>query len=74
MEAAEALQAGVEQGILHEIKGIFNQQKKNFPDLRLILTGGLTSFFDSKLKEAIFAEPNLVLIGLNSILNYNVKN
>ena len=71
---AEALQAGVEQGIIHEIEGCFNHQKEKYPDLKLILTGGLTSFFDSKIKEAIFAKPNLVLIGLNSILNYNVKN
>lgn len=68
-----ALQSGVEQGIIHEITGSFAHLLTKYPHAILVLTGGYTSYFDSKLKQSIFAEPNLVLKGLNSILNYNVK-
>lgn len=68
-----ALQSGVEQGIIHEIMGSYSQVLTKYPDALLVLTGGYTTYFDSKLKQSIFAEPNLVLKGLNSILNYNVK-
>lgn len=69
----EALQSGVKNGIIYEIQGMFNELKKQDHKYQLVLTGGHCNFFDSKLKEDIFAEPNLVLIGLNRILNYNVK-
>ncbi len=69
----EALQSGVKYGIVHEIMGTYNQLLEKNPSIQLVLTGGYTTFFDSMLKEGIFAEPNLVLIGLNKILNYNVK-
>lgn len=68
-----ALRAGVKQSILHEIQGTLDSFRGQFPNCRLVLTGGYSSYFDSKLKGGIFAEPNLVFIGLNSILNYNVK-
>ena len=70
---SEALQAGVLNGIVFEIEGFFNALKKQNENYQLVLTGGYTTFFDSKLKGDIFAEPNLVLKGLNCILDYNVK-
>ena len=70
---SEALQSGVKYGIIHEIQGLYQELQKQDDKYQLVLTGGYSTFFDSKLKESIFAEPNLVLIGLNRILNYNVK-
>jgi type III pantothenate kinase len=69
---AEALQNGVYNGILYEIEGTYQQLSQKYPDLQLVLTGGYTSYFDNRLKQGIFAEPNLVLIGLNSILTQHV--
>jgi type III pantothenate kinase len=39
----------------------------------VILCGGDARFFENKLKASIFVSPELVLTGLNSILNYNVS-
>jgi type III pantothenate kinase len=39
----------------------------------VILTGGDSRFFENKLKAPIFAVPELVLRGLNSILLYNTR-
>lgn len=67
-----AILAGVINGVLFEIDGYINTLKHKFPELSAFLTGGSTFYIDNKLKNAIFAEKNLVLIGLNRILQFNV--
>jgi type III pantothenate kinase len=37
------------------------------------MTGGDAKFFDNKLKSMIFVVSNLVMIGLNRILKYNLS-
>jgi len=66
-----ALQTGVLFGVLHELRGFRQQYEAQFGDIAVIVTGGDASYFESQLKSEIFAQPNLVLIGLNQILNYN---
>ena len=68
-----ALAAGALNGIIFEIDGYINALKIEYPDLSTFLTGGSLIFFDKKLKNSIFVEKNLVLIGLNYILQYNVQ-
>ena len=63
--------SGVQSGIIAEIKLIIDEFKNKYPDIIFILTGGDCFFFEKELKNTIFAEPNLVLIGLNEILDYN---
>lgn len=67
-----ALSVGVKQSIIYEIQGTYDQFKQENPKCKLVLTGGYSSYFDTNLKGGIFAEPNLVFVGLNSILDYNV--
>lgn len=66
-----SLLSGVINGILYETDGFISDYKKSYPDLRVIFTGGDTAFFAKRLKNSIFAHPELVLKGLNTILNYN---
>jgi len=68
-----AILSGAIYGIVFEIDGYINILKIKYPQLSVFLTGGSTFYFDTKLKNAIFAERNLVLIGLNRILQYNVQ-
>ncbi|RDC65899.1 type III pantothenate kinase [Adhaeribacter pallidiroseus] len=68
----ECLQSGVFNGTVAEVDGLIVEYKKQFPDLKTLVCGGDAPFFEKNLKARIFAEPNLVLIGLNHILNYNV--
>lgn len=65
---------GVQFGILSEIEGFIARYKKLEPKVKIILTGGDASRFATQLKIPIFAAPDLVGIGLNEILNFNVKN
>lgn len=68
-----SIQTGVLFGVLHELKGFKQQYQAKFGNIKVIVTGGDTSFFESQLKNEIFAQPNLVLIGLNKILEYNIN-
>lgn len=68
----ECLRSGVLNGTLAEVAGLIAEYKQKSPDLINVLCGGDASFFEKSLKARIFVEPNLVLIGLNVILNYNV--
>lgn len=67
------IQSGVIHGAVSEIDGIIARYQQKFPELKVILSGGDTRFFENKLKGFIFAVPELVLSGLNSILIHNVR-
>jgi type III pantothenate kinase len=64
----EALQKGAHQGLIFEIEGYYNLLKLQNPDLICVITGGSASFLVNQLKIDNFAEPYLVLKGLNTIL------
>ncbi len=66
-----AIQSGVINGMINEIEGYIYRYKSQMGTIKTILTGGDAVFFESKLKNPIFVHPNLVLIGLNRILEYN---
>lgn len=68
-----SIQSGVINGVVAELDGIIELYTRKFNDLKVILGGGDGQFFENKLKASIFASPNIVLIGLNSILIYNVN-
>jgi len=68
-----SIQTGVLYGVLYELRGFKLQYEQEFGNIRVIVTGGDASYFESQLKNEIFAQPKLVLIGLNKILNYNIQ-
>jgi type III pantothenate kinase len=68
----EAITAGVQNSMIFEIDGYINELKSRYPSLKAAITGGDAEFFAGKLKNPIFVHQNLVLIGLNRILEYNV--
>ena len=66
-----AIVSGVQSGMIHEIDGIINEFREQFNPMKIVLTGGDSIFFEKKLKNSIFVDPNLVLRGLNQILEFN---
>ena len=71
-----SISSGVINGVLFEVEGFIQQQLKYSQNTKIILCGGNSAFFDSRFKNSIFAhlilhEPNLVLIGLNTVVNYH---
>ncbi len=63
--------SGVQQGVLAEIKLVLSEYRLHKPDAIAVITGGDCFFFEKELKNSIFAHPNLILIGLNTILDFN---
>jgi type III pantothenate kinase len=68
----EAIAAGVQNGIIFEMEAYIDRLNERLSDLVVIITGGDAGHFDKKLKNTIFAHPELILTGLNRILTYNV--
>jgi type III pantothenate kinase len=69
----EAINSGVQNGIIFEIEQYIVTLKHQYSSLKTIITGGDADFLANKLKCTIFADSNLVLKGLNRILNYNAQ-
>lgn len=70
----DSIKSGVINGVKAEINGILELYKTKYPGIKIIFTGGNINYFDTTTKNNIFAVANLVLKGLNTILDYNVKN
>ena len=68
-----AIRAGVVNGMVYEIDGTIHALKAKYGDILVYLTGGDAMFFGKQLKNRTFVELNLVLIGLNRILEHNAK-
>ncbi|TRX61334.1 type III pantothenate kinase [Fulvivirga sp. M361] len=67
----DGIESGVIHGIIMEIEGLINHYSSKFVELRVIMCGGDTNFFENKVKARIFAAPELVLRGLNTILHHH---
>lgn len=68
----QSIKSGVINGTIFEIDGQINAYKTKYLDLKVLLTGGNMNHLQKSIKNQIFAAPNLVLVGLNKILNLNV--
>ncbi len=68
----ESMRSGALNGAVFEVEGAIAAYTQAHPGLAVVITGGDAGFFELHLKSRIFARPNLVLEGLNAILNYNL--
>lgn len=68
-----SLRMGAQLGMIAEVKGVIELYVQMDPDVNIVLTGGDASYLQKGLKNGIFADPDLILKGLNSILNYQKK-
>jgi type III pantothenate kinase len=64
-----AIQNGAVWGMKLEIERFIEKLTMKYGRLRVILTGGDAIYFGDWIESKIFANPNLVLDGLNHILN-----
>ena len=72
-DTEESIASGVVIATASEIKGMIEHYKRAHKGLKVLICGGDAKFFESKIKEPIFVTPELVLIGLNRILEHNVQ-
>lgn len=67
----DSILSGVINGITEEIRGVIALYQQRYNALAILITGGDHELLHNNLKINIFAAPNLVLTGLNEILDYN---
>jgi type III pantothenate kinase len=67
----DAILAGVVRGVLYEINEYIRTFEKNKSDFEIILTGGDGEFLKSKILSRFTYMPDIVIDGLNYILEYN---
>jgi type III pantothenate kinase len=74
LSTEQAMLNGAQIGLLSEVEGFVKRFKNEFGTLKVLLTGGDGAFLNDNLQiKNSFYEPNLVLTGLNRILNFNRK-
>jgi len=66
--------SGVLNGTIAEINEMIRMYASKYANLQIIICGGDADFYKNKLKGNVTFVPDLVLIGLNRILTYNVEN
>ncbi|QKG58207.1 type III pantothenate kinase [Hymenobacter sp. BRD128] len=74
---ASCLLSGVLRGTAAEVRGLVAEYEQVYPGLGLLLTGGDAPYLQAALaplSSRIFVVPELVLLGLDKILRYNVDN
>lgn len=67
-----SMRSGAVNGMAAELDGMIAAFAAQYEDFNAVLTGGDAPFFANKLKSKIFADPDLLLKGLNLILKHNV--
>ena len=67
----ECILSGVYNGVIAEMQKSVENYQEQYQELKVVLSGGDWSVLAYHLKSEIFAHPNLVLFGLNRILEYN---
>lgn len=75
-DTVSAIKSGVQNGIRFEVMGFIETYFKTHQALNILLSGGDAIFFDTLLKNSIFApyvklEPHLVLKGLNAVIQHH---
>jgi len=68
----ESILTGVEQGIRFEMDGFIAAYKKQYKNLKIVITGGDAPRLAKPLKSGIFAAPHLIHLGLYEILKKNL--
>ncbi|MBN2481753.1 MAG: type III pantothenate kinase [Bacteroidales bacterium] len=70
-DTKSAIVAGVQQGIIFEITGYIEACEKRYSNCKFIATGGDSGFIAGMMSGQLISYPDLVLEGLNYILDYN---
>jgi type III pantothenate kinase len=73
-DSKDSMLSGALLGAVAETDGIIGRYKEVYPGVKVMFTGGDVNFFEKRIKNSIFADQNLVLKGLNRILDHNLNN
>jgi type III pantothenate kinase len=69
----DAIAAGVITGVMYEINEYIRTFEKKHTEFKVILTGGDSGYLKDKINSRVTYMPDIVMDGLNYILEYNAK-
>jgi type III pantothenate kinase len=69
----EAITAGVINGMIYEINEYIRTFKNKHTGIKVILTGGDAGYLKDRINHKVTYMPDIVIDGLNYILEYNAK-
>jgi type III pantothenate kinase len=69
----EAITAGVIKGLIFEINEYIRTFHEKHEGLKVIITGGDSGYLKGKIAHPVIYMPDIVIDGLNYILEYNAK-
>lgn len=72
-DTESAIRAGVQQGVIFELQAYISKYQQKYTEMATVLTGGHATFLYKMLDSETLLEPNLTLIGLNEILDFNLR-
>jgi len=72
-DTEKSILSGVINGVTAEMEEMISCYRKDYPGIRIILSGGDMNYFAKRVKISIFALPNIVINGLQQILAFNDK-
>lgn len=72
-DTQQSIKSGVINGLIFEVKGFIDQYKSDYPNLKIILSGGDAEYLRKSIKNVIFAGSNFILKGLHEILKINAE-
>lgn len=73
-DTTSAMLTGAQVGFLAEVEGFIQRYEMNYGCVQVLLTGGDATFLHRHLSaKKTQLMPNLVLLGLNQILNFNLR-
>lgn len=72
-DTESSIRSGVLNGMTAEMEATAGRYRKEYPELKVILSGGDLDYFAGRLKISIFALPEIVVAGLYEILRFNAQ-
>jgi len=69
----EAITAGVINGVIFEINQYIRTFEEKYSGMEVVLTGGDAGYLKNRIKHKVTYMPDIVVDGLNYILEYNAK-
>jgi len=70
---SESLLGGSLLAAVCEVDGMIDRYKDRYKNLQVLITGGDSDYLSKQLKNRFFANQNILLQGLNTILNFNLE-
>lgn len=69
----DSILAGVINGVVAEANSIIKEFEQMYPGVKVVFSGGDMDYFKKLFKDNTFVYPNIVVFGLNIILNHTLK-